>query len=157
MKLSQIKALLPTLDKVRFKLENGQEVPTHYHVTEVGTTHKHFIDCGGTVRNETKVSFQLWYANDTDHTLSAQKLANIILLSEQKLQLPDAEVEVEYQTETIGKYNLVFDGAYFILQNTTTACLAEDQCGIPAQKQRIKLSELNVVQGETCTPNGGCC
>lgn len=157
MKLSQIKALLPTLDKVRFKLENGTEVPAHYHVTEVGTTHKHYIDCGGTIRKETKISFQLWYANDTDHSLSAQKLASIIQLSQDKLNLLDAEIEVEYQTTTIGRYTLVFDGESFILKNTQTACLAEDKCGIPPQKQKIQLVNLTTTQGDTCTPGGGCC
>jgi len=33
-------------------LENGTMVPEHFHVTEVGVVTKHFIDCGGTVRNE---------------------------------------------------------------------------------------------------------
>ena len=47
MKLSQVKALLPTLENVTFKLENGSFVPEHFHVTEVGMITKNFIDCGG--------------------------------------------------------------------------------------------------------------
>lgn len=31
-----------------FKLENGNSVPEHFHVTEVGIITKDFIDCGGT-------------------------------------------------------------------------------------------------------------
>jgi len=46
MKLSQVKALLPTLENVTFKLENGSFVPEHFHVTEVGMVTKNFIDCG---------------------------------------------------------------------------------------------------------------
>ena len=63
MKLSQVKALLPTLDGVAFQLENGSPVPAHFHITEVGMVSKHFIDCGGTVRTEKNVSFQIGRAS----------------------------------------------------------------------------------------------
>ena len=69
MKLSEIKEILPTLDNVEFHLENGTFVPEHFHVTEVGVITKHFIDCGGTIRNEKIVNFQLWNANDYEHRL----------------------------------------------------------------------------------------
>ncbi|MBX2932040.1 MAG: hypothetical protein KF781_08855 [Chitinophagaceae bacterium] len=157
MKLSQVKALLPTLDNVAFKLENGTFVPEHFHVTEVGTVTKNFIDCGGTIRNEKTVNFQLWNTNDFDHRLKPIKLLNIIELSEKKLGIKDAEIEVEYQSDTIGKYALAFDGTNFILQSKTTACLAQDQCGIPQEKQKIKLSELQTAQTSCCSPNSGCC
>ena len=81
MKLSQIKNVLSTLENVTFQLPNGAFVPEHFHVTEVGLITKNFIDCGGTVRKETVVNFQLWDANDYDHRLKQQKLANIIALS----------------------------------------------------------------------------
>lgn len=44
MKLSQVKTLLPTLENVAFKLENGTFVPEHFHVTKVGMVTKNFID-----------------------------------------------------------------------------------------------------------------
>jgi hypothetical protein len=156
MKLSQVKALLPTIEQLSFKLENGVAVPEHFHVTEVGMLIKNFIDCGGTIRSEKTVSFQLWNAQDHEHRLKAQKLLNIIRLSEEKLGLEDAEVEVEYQGDTIGKYALAFDGRHFILQNKTTACLASDQCGITEAKPKVKLSELANIQS-SCSPNSGCC
>lgn len=157
MKLSQVKELLPTLENVTFKLENGTFVPEHFHVTEVGMITKNFIDCGGIIRTEKAVNFQLWDADDYDHRLKPSKLLNIIQLSEEKLGIEDAEIEVEYQGETIGKYSLVFDGTNFILQNKTTACLAEDACGIPSEKQKKNLAELSVNQNTSCTPGGGCC
>ena len=157
MKLSQVKALLPTLDNVAFKLEDGTFVPEHFHVTEVGVVTKHFIDCGGTIRNERTANFQLWNADDYNHRLKPAKLLHIIELSEKKLGMEDAEIEVEYQTETIGKYALVFDGKHFILQNKTTACLASDKCGIPQEKTKVKLSEIQATQTSCCTPGGGCC
>ena len=67
------------------------------------------------------------------------------------------EIEVEYQSDTIGKYALDFDGANFILKNKTTACLASDKCGIPGEKQKVSLSELTSKRSACCTPNSGCC
>lgn len=154
MKLSNIKEILPALDNVEFQLENGTFVPEHFHVTEIGVITKHFIDCGGTIRNEKVVNFQLWNANDFEHRLKPTKLLNIIKLSEEKLGIEDAEIEVEYQSETVGKYDLNFNGKHFILKNKQTACLAQDACGIPAEKQKVKLSDLN---NACCTPNSGCC
>ena len=137
MTLEQIKEILPTLENVEFQLENGTIVPEHFHVTEVGVIHKNFIDCGGTIRNEKVVNFQLWNANDYEHRLKPGKLLNIIRLSEEKLGIENSEIEVEYQSETIGKYDLDFDGKHFILKNKTTACLAQDSCGIPATKKKF--------------------
>jgi len=154
MKLSTIKEILPTLNDVEFQLENGTLVPEHFHVTEIGQITKHFIDCGGVIRTERAVNFQLWNANDYAHRLKPTKLLNIIKLSEEKLGIEDAEIEVEYQNETIGKFDLDFDGEHFILKNKQTACLASDACGIPAEKQNVKLTQLN---SSCCTPNSGCC
>ena len=47
MKLSQIKNELQKLNTIAFQLPNGELVPSHFHVTEVGKVTKHFIDCGG--------------------------------------------------------------------------------------------------------------
>lgn len=157
MKLSQVKALLPTLENVAFKLENGTFVPEHFHVTEIGMVIKKFIDCGGTIRDEITVNFQLWNADDYDHRLKPTKLLHIIELSEKQLGIEDAEIEVEYQDETIGKYSLAFDGANFILQNKTTACLALDKCGIPQEKQKLNLSEVTNKQSNSCTSHSACC
>ncbi|WP_347218024.1 DUF6428 family protein [Chryseobacterium sp.] len=157
MKLSEIKSILPTLENVEFQLENGTLVPEHFHVTEVGMVIKNFIDCGGVIRKEEKVNFQLWNADDYEHRLKPGKLLHIITLSEEKLGIGDFEIEVEYQDNTIGKYDLEFNGNNFVLKNKLTACLAEDACGIPSQKQKVSLSELTVNQNPGCTPGSGCC
>ena len=156
MKISEIKELLSNLENVTFMLPNGSFVPQHFHVTEVGLITKNFIDCGGKLRNETVVNFQLWNANDFEHRLKPKKLLDIITLSEKVLGIADFEIEVEYQAETIGKYDLGFEGTTFILLNKQTACLAEDQCGIPTEKEKIKLSEFSS-QINSCVPGGGCC
>lgn len=148
MKLAEVKQVLTQLEKVDFQLEDGSFVPEHFHVTEVGQVEKKYIDCGGVIRSEKKVSFQLWNANDVEHRLKAGKLLNIIRLSENKLGIEDGEVEVEFQGKTtIGKYNLSFNGQHFILMNTLTACLAEDACGIKPED----------LPPTTCTAGSGCC
>ncbi|WP_312296304.1 DUF6428 family protein [Chryseobacterium sp.] len=157
MKLSEIKEILPTLENVEFQLENGTFVPEHFHVTEVGQINKKFIDCGGVIRVEKAVNFQLWNADDYEHRLKPGKLLNIIRLSEEKLSIEDSEIEVEYQSDTIGKYDLEFNGKTFVLKSKTTACLAREACGIPSEKQKKNLSELTVNQSNSCTPGGGCC
>ena len=156
MKLSQVKNILKSVEAVNFILENGTSVPEHFHVTEVGLITKNFIDCGGTVRKETVVNFQLWDANDFEHRLKPQKLLNIIELSEKVLGIEDFEIEVEYQSDTIGKYDLEFNGKTFVLVNKTTACFAQDACGIPSEKEKKNLAELSANQ-TVCKPNSGCC
>ncbi|MFZ4798554.1 MAG: DUF6428 family protein [Bacteroidia bacterium] len=156
MKLSEVKDALLTVETVSFTLPNGNKVPAHFHVTEVGVITKNFIDCGGMVRNEKVVNFQLWEANDFDHRLAPQKLLNIIELSEKVLGIENHEVEVEYQTETIGKFDLNFNGKDFVLANKQTDCLAKDNCGIPTEKLKVKLMEL-VPEQNCCTSGGGCC
>lgn len=157
MKLSDIKNILPTLSEVTFTLPNGTNIPAHFHVTEVGMITKNFIDCGGTVREEKVVNFQLWEANDFDHRLAPQKLLNIIKLSEKVLGIEDHEVEVEYQSDTIGKYGLHFNGTNFELTTKMTNCLASDSCGISPEKQKVRLADLTVVNNNACAPGGNCC
>ena len=156
MKLSEIKNHLLSVEAVNFKLPDGKYVPEHFHVTEVGLISKHFIDCGGIERLEKIINFQLWNANDFEHRLKPQKLLHIINLSETKLGIEDFDIEVEYQSETIGKYDLAFDGDNFVLTAKTTSCLAKDKCGIPPEK--VKLEMINLAgDANTCTPGGGCC
>jgi len=157
MKLSTFKEKLEGLSSLEFKLPNGEKVPSHFHVTEVGQVTKHFIDCGGTVRLERVVNFQLWEANDFDHRLAPQKLKGIIALSEDKLALVDAEIEVEYQSDTIGKYGIEYNGHGFDLVAKQTNCLASDKCGIPAEKLKVSLTDLGKKESSCCTPGGGCC
>lgn len=156
MKLSQVKNLLKSVETVSFILPDGTFVPEHFHVTEVGLITKNFIDCGGTVRKERVVNFQLWDANDFEHRLKPQKLLNIIELSERILGIEEAEIEVEYQNTTIGKYDLDFDGNDFVLLNKKTACLAQDNCGIPTEKPKVRLTNLNT-ESSCCSSSSNCC
>lgn len=153
MNLSEIKSILNTLETVNFQLENGVQIPKHFHITEIGIITKHFIDCGGKVRTERKANFQLWNANDIQHRLMPQKLLNIIDLSEKALGIENLEIEIEYQSDTIGKYNLGFDGKNFLLLPKKTACLAADSCGTVSEIRNTELRTEEVC----CSPGGACC
>lgn len=151
MKLSDVKNALGNLTAINFKLPDGSYLPPHFHVTEVGLVTKHFIDCGGVERKETVVNFQLWEAGDYDHRLAPQKFLHILNISKKVIgEAEDLVIEVEYQQDTIGKFNLEFDGKDFVLVAKQTACLAQDACGIPSK-------EMAVISGPCCSPKGGCC
>ena len=157
MKLEQIKNILKTSETISFQLPDGNMVPAHFHVTEVGKITKDFIDCGGTLRHEEVVNFQLWEEQDYDHRLHPEKLLKIIELSQNKLGIGDLDIEVEYQGSTIGKYGLEHDGETFTLTSKVTACLALDSCGIPPAKKKVSLSSLISNNNNSCTPGSGCC
>lgn len=156
MTIEEIKYHLSNLKTIAFQLPNGNLVPNHFHVTEVGKVTKHFIDCGGTLRNEVVANFQLWEANDYDHHLHPEKLLNIIELSDKLLNLGNLDIEVEYQGETIGKYGLDFNGTNFLLTVKNTTCLAQDSCGNPQEKSKVKLSDFQTKQS-VCVTSSGCC
>ena len=153
MWLSDFKQTLGELDTLKFQLPNGQFVPEHFHITEVGIVTRNYIDCGGMLRHENKLNLQLWVASDTDHRIKPKNVLDILQLSKKQLDYSNMEVEIEYQQSTIGRYELDFDGAVFQLINTQTACLAPDQCGIPQEKPRVRIS----TNGLSCNPDSDCC
>ena len=156
MKLSEFKNIISNSNEIRFQLENGEIIPKHFHITEVGLNKKKFIDCGGIIRSESIISFQLWHANDFDHKLNPKTVLEIIDIAEKTIHIENLDIEIEYQQSTIGKYNVGFNGLSFVLEAKTTACLAEDNCGIPAEKLKVSLSELQN-NSSSCSPESGCC
>jgi hypothetical protein len=154
MNIKDFKNSLSNLCELTFVLPNGSHVAPHFHLTEVGEITKNYVDCGGTVRSEKVANFQLWAADDYDHRLKPQKVIDIVEMAEKEIGLENLEVEVEYQSETIGKYGLDFDGKRFLLTPTQTDCLAKEKCGIP------EAQPVNPVPAETsscCSPESGCC
>ena len=148
MKINDVKEKLKKLKSVKFILPDGNAIPKHFHVTEVGIITKNFIDCGGTIRKDKIANFQLWTADDFDHRLAPKKLLDIIELSEKTLKLDNLEIEVEYQSDTIGKFGLSFDGTNFLLTNKKTDCLDKNKCGIDEPIHEDTTS---------CSPKSGCC
>jgi hypothetical protein len=159
MNISELKSILLKCPELKFRHFNGMEVPSHFHITEAGLTSKHFIDCGGKLRTEKLISFQIWVASDTEHRLLPDKLLKIISLAEPLFEGEDLEIEVEYQSDTIGKYGLEADKTGFLLTPKLTNCLAMDSCIKPAEKIKINIAEIvsGGSAGNGCSPSSGCC
>ncbi len=157
MKLSEFKKYLDNLETLEIYLENGQKVPSHFHITEIGLTIKHFTDCGNTFRIKKNASLQLWTTVDYWHRLDPKKVASIIASTEKIFEGEDLEIEVEYQQATIGKFNLEFINNQFVMTATHTDCLAKDSCSLPIEKVKMKMSELQEQIASCCDPNSNCC
>ena len=99
-------------------------------------------------------NFQLWAADDYDHRLKPQKVIDIIEMAEKEIGLENLEIEIEYQSETIGKYGLEFEGGRFLLTATQTDCLAKEKCGIP-EAQPVNFVPVQTSSG--CSSESGCC
>jgi hypothetical protein len=115
------------------RLPDGVLVPAHFHVTEVGRVRKDFIDCGGTVRSSTTCQLQLWVADDTEHRLTAGKLAGILRAGEKLLGPGALPVEVEYEGGLISQFpladiQLTPAGLLLVLGGKHTDCLAKESC-----------------------------
>lgn len=148
MNLSELKSTLSKQQELNFELYNSTPIPSHFHITEAGLATKHFIDCGGAVREEKFVTFQIWAADDFDHRLTPDTFLKIISKSAKLFESEDPEIEVEYQLDTIGKFGLKFENGIFILTQKNTDCLAKETCGIP----QIDTTIIGV-----CEPETGCC
>lgn len=157
MKLSEFKNRLEQVENFTIQLPNGTMIPAHFHITEMGLLTKNFIDCGNTIREEKLITFQVWFAGDFEHRLAPSKVFKIIEASKNLIGDQDLELEVEYQTEyTIGKFGLDFNETKFILTPKETTCLANDHCGIPADKMKVKIGEWKE-KVSCCAPSSGCC
>jgi hypothetical protein len=69
----------------------------------------------------------------------------------------DYDIEVEYQSDTIGKYGLEYDGTNFQLTLKNTACLASDACGVTEAKKKVNLSDLQQTNTGCCSTEAKCC
>jgi Family of unknown function (DUF6428) len=145
------------LNTIQFVLPNDRLIPAYFHITEMGKKTKHFIDCGNTIRQESVISFQIWHAQDYDHRLSVGKFEKIIAASNPLFGHENLEVEVEYQNDlSIGLFGLELVDGTFRLTPKNTNCLASNHCGIPAEKMKVNLADLNK-EKSSCAPNSGCC
>jgi len=154
MNLAQFQQALETIDTLKFVLPSGEQVPAHFHITEVGQVDRLFLDCGGKLRRESVVNFQLYTAEDFDHRLAVSKLQDIVKRSIDQLGLnPNLEIRVEHQGATIEVYGLTLKNSILHLTALKTDCLAKDKCGIEqvAEKPKVQLTAT------ACTPGSGCC
>jgi hypothetical protein len=160
MKLTQLKTELNKYPEayIRFVLPNGDTIPAHAHVTEVGRIDKRFIDCGGTLRTDSLCRLQTWFADDVEHRLTAGKLAKILDKAAPVLLTSDLEVDVEHEVGFISQFPVESveatpEAVTLHLTVRHTDCLAKDSC-----KPAPALS-LNPMRFDFRSPQpaAGCC
>src|ERR1700722_8074746 len=98
MKLRELVAVLEESPAtfLRFVLPDGNYIPAHAHVTEVGHVVKNFIDCGGVTGRTESLLLQTHVGNDSEHRLKSDRFARILQLGNRVLPDGDLDVEVEY-------------------------------------------------------------
>lgn len=116
----------------RFVLPDGDSIPAHAHVTEVGHVVRHFIDCGGITGKEEKVLLQTHVGDDTDHRLRANRFAEILRLGNRVLPSADLHVDVEYDCCVVAQYPVAeakLEGQHLnlILNRGRTRCRARER------------------------------
>ncbi len=136
MKLGQFKSLLRAhpAAQPRFTLPSGEQIPAHFHITEVGHVTKKFVDCGGTFRANEACVLQTYVADDFEHRLAAGRFADILDLGQPILPSDDLEVEVEWDCCVISQYPIASaqtagERLEFQLGDKHTDCLAKAKCG----------------------------
>jgi len=138
MKLNELQAILESQpDKFpRFILPDGDQIPAHFHLTEVGHVVKNFIDCGGTIRKPESALLQLWVNDgDSNHRLTAGKMAKILGLGQRVLPHYNLNVEIEYDDYAISQFPITgfaASGDYLDFTTATkhTDCLARQKCDV---------------------------
>jgi len=139
MKLSEFKKNLLNAPEheLRFVLPDGDLIPAHAHITEVGRVDKNFVDCGGTGRSVSNCTLQVWVAEDDEaHRFLPGKLAKVMEMAAPILRGDDLEMEVEYEDCSISQFPIVdaaiADGVLtFQLGSKHTDCLAKEACKVP--------------------------
>jgi hypothetical protein len=134
VKLSDLRSVLQkhpgTLP--RFVLPDGDFIPSHAHVTEVGHVVKNFIDCGGVMGKSETVLLQTHVGQDIDHRLKSDRFAKILQLGERVLPHDQLEVEVEYDCCVVAQYPVsevkpAGDHLDVILGKRRTQCLVQER------------------------------
>jgi hypothetical protein len=132
----------------RFILPNGDYIPAHAHVTEVGHLVRTFVDCGGLTGHEEKVVLQTHVGGDSEHRLRSDRFAKILQLGQRVFPNADLEVEIEYDCCIVSQYPIEeaqFEGEFLnlILTRGRTQCRA---------------SQRRETTGDSCcTSSAACC
>ena len=142
MKLKDLKATLALHPDAlpRFILPDGDQIPAHFHITEVGHVTKRSIDCGGKLHDTADTCLlQTYVADDVEHRLTAGKFAKILQLGDRVLPHNDLEVEVEYDCCVVAQYPVAtaeLSGSHIEIRlgEKHTDCLAKEKCGIGGER-----------------------
>ena len=151
MKFHDLQSALQTNPKLfpRFVLPDGDCIPAHAHVTEVGHVVRSFIDCGGLSGREEKVVLQAHVGNDTNHRLRSDRFAKILQLGNRVIPSGDLDVDVEYDCCVVAQYPIAKatpDGKHLnlILRKGRTQCRARER-------------RESDTSGDCCATSAACC
>src|SRR5437660_12191338 len=116
----------------RFVLPDGDYIPAHAHVTEVGYVVRNFIDCGGLTGMQEKVVLQTHVGTDADHRLRSDRFAKILHLGNRMFSDTDLDIDVEYDCCVVAQYPISearVEGEHLnlILQRGRTQCRASER------------------------------
>jgi Family of unknown function (DUF6428) len=116
----------------RFVLPDGDYIPAHAHLTEVGHVVRNFIDCGGLTGKEEKVVVQTHVSDDIDHRLRSDRFAQILQLGSRVVPSAALDVNVEYDCCVVAQYPIAgatLDGEHLnlILQRGRTQCRVRER------------------------------
>jgi hypothetical protein len=133
----------------RFVLPDGDYIPAHAHVTEVGHLVRNFIDCGGLSGKEEKVVLQMHVGDDSDHRLRSDRFAKILRLGKRVIPTADLDVDVEYDCCVVAQYPIVkakpdSEHLNLILQRGRTQC-------------RVRERRQNETTATCCATSAACC
>jgi hypothetical protein len=134
MKVSDLRAIVEKYPGTfpRFVLPDGDFIPAHAHVTEIGHVVKNFIDCGGVTGKSETVLLQTHVGSDTGHRLKSERFAKILALGERVLPHDQLEVEIEYDCCVVAQYPVeevrtAGEHLDVILGSRRTQCLAQER------------------------------
>lgn len=158
MHLSEFKTALAQHPEklLQFILPTGTRIPPHAHITEVARVDKHFIDCGGKVRKESACRMQIWFADDTEHRISAQTFLKVLDKAATVLGGEDLEIDFEYEAPFIAQFpatSVAPDEHALVVQLGIrhTDCLAKGYCLPPAKSpQNFLLPQLPKLEKNKC-------
>jgi hypothetical protein len=132
-----VRDLQETLEKhpnsfPRFVLPDGDCIPAHAHVTEIGHVVRNFIDCGGMVGKEEKIVLQTHVGDDKEHRLRSDRFSRILQLGDRVIPSVDLPVDVEYDCCVVAQYPIAgahSEGRYLdlMLQRGRTQCRARER------------------------------
>jgi len=133
----------------RFVLPDGDYIPAHAHLTEVGHLVRNFIDCGGLGGKEERVVLQTHVGDDTDHRLRSDRFAKILRLGRRVIPSANLDVDVEYDCCVVAQYPIADakpDGEHLnlILQRGRTQC-------------RVRERRQSETAAAGCATSAACC
>jgi hypothetical protein len=133
----------------RFVLPDGDYIPAHAHVTEVGHLVRNFIDCGGLGGKEEKVVLQTHVGDDTDHRLRSDRFAKILRLGRRVIPSANLNVDVEYDCCVVAQYPIAdakSDGKHLnlMLHRGRTQC-------------RVRERRQDETTAAGCATSAACC